>query len=365
MDFALATASNEPQLRRLLRTQPMPGWVRLTYEREPNFFHAATTQGDNQVIVARQGGEIVGMGCRSWREVYLNGQPARIGYLSGLRLQESARNSTGMARGYAFLKRLHADGKVPGYLSTIIESNDEALRLLTSRRAGLPVYQDLGRFFSFARPIGHHWRATRPHCDLPVEQATPANFHEILDFLNEQGRRRQFFPVVRAADFNLSLWRGLAPEHFLVGRNPDRSIAGVLGCWDQSAFKQTRVLDYAPGISRFRWVCNTGLQLAGLARLPEPGEVLKLLHLALISIRDDRMDTFATLLNAAGERWQNAGFSHICCGFHECDPLIAAMRGWATLRYASRLYWVYWEDEAMAPIRFDSSRIPHLEVATL
>jgi hypothetical protein len=34
MEFTLSRPEHEPQLRALLRDSPMPGWVRLTYERE-------------------------------------------------------------------------------------------------------------------------------------------------------------------------------------------------------------------------------------------------------------------------------------------------------------------------------------------
>ena len=365
MDFALATSQDEPQLRKLLRTQPMPGWVRLTYEREPYFFHAAAIQGENQVVVARQNGEVVGTACRSWREVYLNGQPTRLGYLSGLRLQESARNRTGLANGYAFIKQLHGDGKVPGYLSTVIESNDHARRLLTSGRAGLPAYHDLGRFFTFAVPLDRSWPTTNRPEGLTVESATRMNFEEVIQFLNEQGRRRQFFPVLRVKDFDQPCWRGLAPEHFLVGRNSDGRIAGVIGGWDQSTFKQTRVAGYAPGIAHSRWLSNAGLRLAGLPRLPLPGGMLKLLNLTLICIHDDRVDTFAAMLNGVREKWSHSHFDFICCGFHERDSLIGVVKSWRSLRYVSRLYWVCWEDGTDTFRRLDSTRVPHLEVATL
>jgi hypothetical protein len=365
MDLTLATDRDEAALRRLLRAQAMPGWVRLTYEREPDFFTAAAIQGDGQVIAARQNGQIVGMGCRSWRDVYVNGQPARVGYLSGLRSLESARNRLGLARGYAFLRKLHADRRVSGYLTTIVEANRDAARLLTSQRAGLPGYRDLGRLMTYVLPLTRRGSSGRASRVMPVESVNPGGFDEVIHFLNEVGRRRQFFPVVQAGDFGQALWRGLGPESFLVARNPDRSLAGVVAGWDQTAFKQHRVAGYANGLAQVRWLCNAGLRLADLPRLPEPGSVLRLLHLSLLCVRDDRPATLAALLDALDERWRLAGFEFACVAFHERDPLTAVLRGRRALRYRSRLYWVEWSEEASSSSQFDPSFVPHIEVAAL
>ena len=366
MNFALATSEDEPQLRALLRSQPVPGWVRLCYEREPDFFHAAATQGGNQTMLAWQDGEIVGLGCRSWRELYFNGRAAKIGYLSGLRLREPVRNRTALARGYSFLKQLHNAAKLPGYLSTVIESNTHAIRLLTSRRAGLPQYHDLGRFITFVLPIGGKRTANGRSNEIRIETATREDFPEIIAFLNDQGSRRQFFPVLHESDFaGHFLWRGLGPEDFLVARKADRSIAGVLGCWNQSGFKQIRIAGYTPVIGCTRRLCNAGLRLIGWPQLPGPGQALKLLNLALITIRDDGAETFAALLEAAGEKQRAGGFDYVCCGFHERNPLLATMKGFAALRYTSRLFWVCWDDGEDFIRSLDTGRVPHLEVATL
>src|SRR5690606_2067192 len=69
--FELATASDEPRLRQLLREAPMQGDVRLAMEREPDFFQGLSIEGDvAQVLVARDRptGAIVSMGTRSARD---------------------------------------------------------------------------------------------------------------------------------------------------------------------------------------------------------------------------------------------------------------------------------------------------------
>src|SRR5207302_3186573 len=108
-----------------------------------------------QVVAARDidSGRIVGFGSRSVGRRYVNGLPTPIGYLSSLRLVEGHRNRGLVARGYAYFRRLHADGQARLYLTTIAEGNHLAQTLLTSGRAGLPAYHDAGLYHTIALPL--------------------------------------------------------------------------------------------------------------------------------------------------------------------------------------------------------------------
>ena len=76
--FELATLDDDQHLRQVLQQTPMPGRISLSLEREPSFFEALAVEGDeHQVIVCRDrlDGKIVGLGTRSVRMRYINGQP--------------------------------------------------------------------------------------------------------------------------------------------------------------------------------------------------------------------------------------------------------------------------------------------------
>ncbi len=81
-EFALAEEADDGELRDLLRHISMPGNITLSFLREPSFFLAEQAGSiTGQVIVCkdRQKGQIVGMGSRSIRCVYIDGKPARVG----------------------------------------------------------------------------------------------------------------------------------------------------------------------------------------------------------------------------------------------------------------------------------------------
>ena len=365
MRIALAGPEHDAQLRSLLREHPMPGWVELALEREPDFFAAARTQGNpSQTLVALEGDAVVGMGCRSIREVYLNGHPAHLGYLSGLRLQAPYRRGTALARGYGFLRQLHEDGRAAAYVSTIIEANRAVRRLLEGGRAGLPRYRSLGRYFTFAIALGSWQPGRQPRHDVTVARAAPEEMDTVIEFLNEHGRRRQFFPVLRRGDLGSPTWLGLEPRHLMTARGSDGSIEGVAACWDQSAYKQSRVVRYGRGLEVVRARLNAVLRLAGLPGLPGDGQALSARSLSLLCVRGDDARTFAALLNGIHAEYRGA-CDWLMVGLHERDPLRRAIRRWTSLRYVSRLYGVAWEDGLSVIDGLAPERIPYLDVATL
>src|SRR5712691_4586351 len=110
--FELATQADDAELRQILATTPMAGRITVTFRREPSYFHAALVDGTfRQVVICRDSdtNRIAGFGSRSVRDMYVNGQPTPIGYLSMLRGVEQYRNTGLVARGYHYLRHLHGD----------------------------------------------------------------------------------------------------------------------------------------------------------------------------------------------------------------------------------------------------------------
>src|SRR5689334_2856528 len=134
LGFELASERDDPGLRRLLRENPLPGSISLSFEREPNYFNAAEIEGPfHQTIVAREvdSGEVIACGNRAIRPLFLNGEVRDIGYMGQLRVRSDYGRGLYLARGLTggFRKyhELHADGRVPFYLMSVIEDNLPAL----------------------------------------------------------------------------------------------------------------------------------------------------------------------------------------------------------------------------------------------
>ncbi len=343
--FELAGPGDDADLRRVLAETPMAGAVSVAFRREPSFFAGAGVDGRfRQVIAARdtEGGHVVGFGCRSVMERYVNGRPESVGYLSSLRLLEVHRNRGLVARGYAYFRKMHADGRAHLYLTTIAEGNDLALKLLTSGRAGLPAYHDAGRYHTAALPLSRRYRP-RARSGIEVRPARREDIPPLVDWLWAVGPQRQFFPVYRADDFGSEdgIFKGLRPEQVLMAFRSGK-LAGALACWDQHDFRQTVVCGYGRAMRWARPLYNAWARWRALPTLPAPGEELRYLTAALPVAGD--AETFAALLDALLERSAGGPAGYLLLGLHEDDPLVEVVRRYRPRWYTTRLYLVCWED---------------------
>jgi hypothetical protein len=364
--FDLAGPADDADLRRLLAETPMPGRIAVCFRREPSYFAGAAVEGRFlQVLIARDLDEnaIVAVGSRSVSPRHVNGRPEAIGYLGGLRIQQAYRNGTLLARGYAFLRRLHGDGRTHLYLTTIAEGNRVALAMLTSGRAGLPAYHDAGRYHTAA--LARVRQARQHRSPIAVQPATPDDVPAIVAFLEEVGPRRQFFPCYEPGDFFTpeGLFRDLRPEHLLLARRGGRLI-GTLAGWDQHNFRQTVVHAYSWPLCWLRPLYNAWARWRGAPRLPRPGQAFPYLSAALLAVADDAADVFAALLETLLSSERPGPWEYLLIGLHETDPFLAVLRTYRATWYTTRLYLVCWEDGEPLRRMLDS-RPPYLELGCL
>jgi hypothetical protein len=381
--FELATAADDADLRHILAATPMAGRVSVAFRREPSFFAASGVEGRvRQVVAARdtEAGKLVGFGCRSVRTLHVNGEPCDIGYLSALRLLPEHRNRGLVARGYAFFRNLHRDGLAPLYLTTIADGNEVALRLLTSGRAGLPTYHFAGEYHTCAiagsavaggigkREDGEGYfdpegSKTRPRAwgDVQVRRATVNDLPRLVEFLNREGSRRQFFPRLMSNDFvEGGLFHGLKPEAIFLAIR-DNAIVGTLAAWDQSAFRQTTVHAYQGALRWLRPAYNVLAHWRRRPVLPAAGEAFGYVTGALPVIENDDTGIFSHLIGAVCRTHPDR---HLLIGLHIEDPLLPTVRRLAAACYLTRLYLVCWEDGEALRESLDG-RVPYLELGTL
>jgi len=367
--FELATANDDQALRELLAATPMPGAVLVTLRREPSFFGAAAVDGRfRQVIIVRDRttGRIIGLGSRSVRNVFMNGHARPVGYLSSLRIREPYRGTAVLARGYQFLRELHADGRAPLYLSTIAEGNRRAMRILTSRRAGLPSYHYLGKYYTLAIPLARSpRRATESDPAICVRSIRADNARELVAFLQSVGPRRQFFPEYTTDDFftQQGTFRDLRPADVLVAYRRGE-IVGTLAAWNQREFRQTVIEGYTGTLRLMRPLYNSWARLKERPRLPASGTALRSVMAAVPVVRNDNHEVFAALLRALIAGLAAKPHDCLLVGLHNTDPLFFIARRLSVHTYVTRLYLVCWDDGEAAWEALDS-RPPYLELGTL
>lgn len=354
--FSLATERDGAELRALARSLPMEGAIRLALHREPDFFAAERIGAQAlDVIVAREreSGRIVGYGTRSVRRLFVNGEPADVGYLSSLKGLPEVRRGTLLARGYRALRDLHQDGKTPYYFSIIFEDNHMAREILTSGRAGLPRYQAVGRMHTYALDVGVCRPERWPTSGASVSRGSSRTLPAVVTYLNDVNRKFQFSPRYEPSDFhNARLLPGFTPDQLCVATRGE-IIVGVAGLWDQRAIRQSVVAGYAGLLGWLRPLYNAYATMARRPRYPPPGSPLRACYAAFLAVDPPDGTVLLELIRAMLSERHEPPFDYLLFGLHDSHPLAPTLERVATRVMTIRVYLVYWDD--------DRSRVPQLD----
>lgn len=366
--FPLASPADDAALRRLLRENPMSGSLSLTLEREPSFFLGAGVEGDvhDTVLCVAPDGRVVGLGSRAVRDAFLNGEPARVGYLGQLRVEPSHRGRRHLIeRAFEVLRERHeATGGARVYVTTIIEDNRVARRLLASGKLRIPRYRERDVICTLALPLRRVPRVRAPE-GVEVRWAAAADVPELAAVLLRNYARYQFAPRWTVEELtHPERTRGLGAEDFVVARRGGR-VVGCLALWDQRGFKQSVVRGYAGALKYTRHAVNALAPLLNLPALPRPGSTLRYAFLSHLAADGDDGGLLVSLIVTAMARARARGLSYVTLGLAERNPMLGAVkRAFRHFEYRAVLYAVHWDDGAAAADALDG-RVPHIEVAAI
>jgi hypothetical protein len=362
--FEVATPADNAELLEFGAQAEMSGAIRLSFDRSPDYFAALRVEGRHtDVLVGRElkTGRLVATGHRSIKNAFVNGSAAAVAYLSGLRVGQTARSASFLSQGYARLNALRVEHPAPFHLTTIMEDNTPAKKVLLSKRLGLPAYHDLGRFCCMALSLRGNSQAPP---GLSIRRASVADATLVVGFLNREGRAKQFFPEYSVADFGSS--NGLLPalewkDVFLAFHGP--TLAGIVAAWDQQRFRRWQVTGYAPWLSWSRHLLNLGANLRRKPPLPPLRTALNYFDLALVCIRDNNRNVFKALLDEV-KRAYRGRYAFFLAGLHERDVLLPELMDRPHVPLTSRLYAVTWDHESETRQNLDD-RVPYLELGSL
>lgn len=365
--YEIATASSEPEVRRLLRENPVSGSIEVSLEREPNAFHAAAVTGDEyQLILAfvNDRPEPVGLGARFELDAFINGNVQRFGYLSELRATGGFKfRRSLLLQAYRSMRQYHEAGNTAFYLTTIIADNTAARRLLEAGLSDMPTYSPIEMMATIIIPVrsGARVRGSNRH----ITAATAKDLPAISGKLNHSGQNYQFHPfwpenTLRSPD----RCRGLEASDFLVCQD-EGGFRGCLALWDQRSFKQSVIRGYSSPLAYLRPAYNLAAPLFRRPRLPAPGASLESGILSHLVVEQEDEATAVSLIRQACRNGSQRGLDYVMIGVAERNPIYSLIcRHFSCHSYLSMLYGVYWEDGKNEFEKLDH-RIPHPELAIL
>jgi hypothetical protein len=364
--FEVASASDDTEVRRLLRDASLPGEIQLSLEREPDSAAAAAIEGDvHDTIVARDQatGAIAAIAARSVRRRYVNGTPVPVGYLSQLRVAPAYRRARGLLDGgFAFCRGLHSRGEPHFYLASVVADNHIARRLLERGLPNAPAFRAIDRLVTLAIPVRGVQLAGRTRGE--IVSGSECGPLEILRCLDQHQSRYQFAPCWSERDFESpARMAGLRLEDFSVAVRGGRAI-GCVACWDQRGFKQVVVRGYAPRLARLRWLINLSAGLRRDVPLPPIGCALDFGYLSHLGMADDDPATLEILIRAACAIARRKRLDYVVVGLSAAMPALTLLRrAFRHRAYESVIYAGVWDDGSA--VRKIDGRPAHPEVAVL
>ncbi len=368
----LAIPADDASLRRLLRENPVPGSISLSYEREPDYFKAAGVDGTlSQTIIQLDDptGECLGMGARIIRPMYVNGKVQEVGYMSHLRVDLSRPWGLSLARqllrSFQKFHELHTDGRVPFYLMSVIADNAPARRLLTAELLGMPYARPYIRIFTYAISPRHAKREIPLPPGLTLQRGTPEHIPEIIACLQRNGVRRQFAPYWSSENlFTPTQTPNLHPDNFFLALNGSKVVA-CLGLWDQTPIKQTVVRGYSGAVARWRPLINLLSRLVDIPNLPRVDSPLHYCYASHLAVDNDDSKIFSSLLRAIYNETNRRGFNYFMIGLSQTNPMRRVLtKSYLHFTYPSQIYLMAWQDglDAIAQV---GGQVPGLEIAVL
>ncbi len=355
LEFSLATPQDDPEIRRLLRENPLDGAVAVTLEREPDTALAATVEGDRHyTIIARD------LTCRRiacvgsvWsRMAYVNGIATRLGYLGQLRLDRPYRGRADLLLGgHKFFREMHPALGANFYLASITNDNSAAQRFLGLRiLRGMPKFQAMENLTTLTLQRPHH-KCPLPH-GVVLERGSTDRLGDIADFLQHASPRFQFAPCWTSRRPIRSPVRArIACRGFFLAVNHER-IIGCLARWNQCSFKQMVIRSYHQ------------TPIADMPQTSADGTKLPLDYVSHLAVENDDPTIFAALLTAAFSQAQSPD-RILALGLSERHPLLAtAQTAFECQAYCNVLYTAHWPDGEQHVAALDG-RIAHPEIALL
>lgn len=353
--FLFGSEIHDEACRVILRDDSMGKSIRLSFQREPSFFPAeqiGNTWSQFVLLYDDETDTVLGFGSRSGRPYWLHGEEVELGYISQLRLVPQFRNRRYLGLGYRKFKELHADGRVPFYLTTILKENVTARAVLEANRRGMPAYLPIGELSSFFS------LAQRKKVTSDVD----ASFPPVMEVCAIYNAYAQQQCLATRYDRSALGWLSLVSVRPVMLRGHNFVASTILT--DFSAVKQIVVKGYSAAYRCITGLARLGSVPFGFVAPPKAGETLKCLYLVATSVQGDEDAGFHALMQYARGVAYREGYHGVICGVASQSRFAQPLRRMSISNTESILYAVGWDVSSIPTIGGEGDAVS-VEVATL
>lgn len=355
-----AQRSDSGDLLKLLSSTSQEGAIRLTFEREPDYFHAAsvsTSKPEIWVMDHAHAG-IVGTFSIGSRQVFLNGKKTDVRYGSDLRIHPAFQRGRAL---YRMFNQYRESMQNDWMQTVILDDNKASINTVGSGRSILPEYLPAGHFTT--RLISSRKRI-RPRASRSVKRAQWDDVKAMQSFFDIEAAKKQFYPCYDFSQIGSTdpYYRDQSLSDFFILREKGE-ITGIAALWNQKSFKQTRVSGYSSTLKYLRPIYNAATRITGMLPLPPVNAVNRYQTLHSVVVKDNCPKRFAKLLNTIRSEVSSEEVDGIACGFDSRDPLLKVLQRCPGHTLTSRHFLATYQPENIRDV--DMSSLVYPEISRL
>ena len=283
----LAELDEGKRILEILETSPAKGAIELLYTRRPNAYESYHKESnDVRVHVIKDEEAIIATSAEIIRDVYINGEVKKTSYLCGLKKDPYYDGVVNF--GKLFFKSLTRED-IDCYFCSVVEDNKEARALFEKRRKRVMNMDYLQTYTTYM--FKPYFKFKVVENNFVFKQVEKSEEEAVVKFLNEEGKNKNFFPVINS----LEQFTDLSANDFYILKKDDEIIAcGAL--WNQKNYRQYIVKKYN-GMMKLARFFNPLISKLGYMRLPKEDTPIDFPMLSFFISKDDNAEYYKIFLN--------------------------------------------------------------------
>ena len=331
-EIRAASRADNGRLLALTRETPMPGAIGLRIDREPDFFRLQALRGEGSVLVQEEGGEIQGCISLSHRTVWAAKRERTLWYVGDLKVHP-ARRREGVGAGLAVAALEYLMDQNADLLACVVAKGNRRVLTFLEGKFQIPPFRSLGRLsvlmlLSSRRGPSHRFQ---------VREGKGADTAELAFLYRNTSARFELAPILTEEAWREAMDGDPAVCKVLVAAENSRiQAAGWL--FDVQWAKKHVVISLPAGLSALAAPLRPLAGLSPAFRVPREGEIVSLLCLRNLCVRDDNMGALRALVGAARKQAHAGAFPFVIHGLHERDPFRRAFRRFPHFSMGSELF---------------------------
>lgn len=351
--FEPSRPGDAPSLLEMIEAEPARGSIGMLYTRRPDPLLSYRQEAEEVslgVIRGKDGAPCL-VEATVYRQYYLNGRAVRAGYIGGVKRRRGVWPRCNWMRAlYDF-----EAPKCNDFYCSVLEGNGEAQRLLTKNRRYMPPFAPVCPYTTF---LLNPKALRRLGPGEALAPAAPGDMPRLLEFLNREGRRHNYYPVVTDIARQFS---GAGPQDMLLLQE-GAEILGFGLLWNQAHYRQNIITGYG-GALRYLQKLSPLVTALGYVPMPPPGARADFCVLGLLTVKNDDPQLYARLLAALGRAARARGLQTLVAGAAHGAPLHKALARPRSLRFDSQIFAMQRQPDPLT--RPNEAAPVHLEVGWL